>query len=119
APIWRSGLAPHRADRRLRAAMLTFAEDESERTLAAFWDAYVEGGRRGVRHALANPGAAWQAFRAMRALPRIDAAPTDSPGGRAVRRVLATRVTYGVPARLLGTAVLEIPPEPDSYLAGR
>jgi hypothetical protein len=99
--------------------MLTFAEDESERALAAFWDAYVEEGRRGVRHALAHPRESWAAFRAIRRLPRIKAAPTDSGAGRAVRQVLAARASYGVPGRLLGTAVLEVPRDPDDYLQGR
>lgn len=99
--------------------MLTFAEDESERALAAFWDDYVDEGRRGVRHAFARPRESWSAFRAIRRLPRIEAAPTTSDAGRAVRRVLAARASYGIPGRLLGTAVLEVPPDPDDYLLGR
>jgi hypothetical protein len=99
--------------------MLTFGDDESERVLAAFWDGYVDEGRRGLRHALAHAGASWSAFRAVRRLPRLEAAPTGSAGGRAVRRVLASRASYGIPARLLGTAALEVPADPDDYLAGR
>jgi hypothetical protein len=99
--------------------MLTFGDDESEHALAAFWDAYVDEGRRGIRHVLAHPRESWAAFRAVRRLPTIGAAPTGSDAGRAVREVLATRASYGVPSRLLGTAVLEIAPEWDQYLAGR
>jgi hypothetical protein len=99
--------------------MLTFAEDESEKRLAAFWAAYVEAGRPGVRHLLENRKETWAALWAVRGLSRIEAAPTDSPGGQAVRRVLATRASYGVPGRLLGTAVLEVPRDPDDYLVGR
>jgi hypothetical protein len=36
-----------------------------------------------------------------------------------VRQVLAARASYGVPGRLLGTAVLEVPENPDDYLLGR
>ena len=65
------------------------------------------------------PPRSWAALRAARRLPVLDASPSDSPGGRAVRRVLASRATYGVPGRLLGTAVLEVPADPDDYLVGR
>ena len=45
-------------------------DDESEHALAGFWDAYVDGGRRGVRHALDHRREAWQALRAVRRLVR-------------------------------------------------
>lgn len=99
--------------------MLTFVDDEAERSLAGFWATYVDEGRRGARHAVVHWRASWSALRALRQLPCIAAAPSESPGGRAVRRVLAARVTYGVPARLLGTAVLEVPADPVDYLRGR
>src|SRR3954451_4133373 len=99
--------------------MLTFAEDESERRLAAFWTAYVDAGRPGVRHALSHRRASWEAVKAVRRLPRIDAAPTDAAGGRAVRGVLAARASYGIPGRLLGTAVLEVPEEGGDFLLSR
>lgn len=91
----------------------------SEQALAAYWTAYVDGGRRFVRHVVSTWPASWHALRAVRRLPVIEAAPTDSPGGRAVREVLAARASYGVPGRLLGTAVLEVPEDPDDYLVGR
>jgi len=99
--------------------MLTFAHDDSEQRLAAYWDEYVEDGRRGPRHVLAHVRQSWQAWSAIRRLPVLDANPSDSPGGRAVRSVLEARASYGVPGRLLGTAVLEVPPVPDDYLEGR
>jgi hypothetical protein len=99
--------------------MITFGTDESERSLAAFWDAYVDAGRPGAAYAARRPRETLAALRAVRGLPRLDAAPSDSPGGRAVRGVLDARVSYGVPARLLGTAVLQVPPDPDAYTAGR
>ncbi|QIG44258.1 hypothetical protein G5V58_17090 [Nocardioides anomalus] len=99
--------------------MITFGTDEHERSLAAFWDAYVDAGRPGARYAVRHRRAVRDAVRAVRGLPALDAAPTDAPGGRAVRRVLDARVSYGVPARLLGTAVLEVPADPEDYTTGR
>ncbi len=99
--------------------MLTFGDEDSENRLAAYWDEYVEAGRRGVRHGLSRPRESWQAWSAVRRLPVIEARPSDMPGGRAVRGVLDTRASYGVPGRLLGTAVLEVPLEPADYLLGR
>lgn len=99
--------------------MLMFAHDDSEQRLAAYWDEYVNAGRRGPRHVLAHACKSWQAWTAIRRLPVLEASPSDAPGGRAVRGVLVTRASYGVPARLLGTAVLEVPRAPDDYLHGR
>lgn len=99
--------------------MLTFSDDQAERDLAGFWDAYADAGRPGIRYAVQHPRATWDAVRAVRGLPRLDASPSGSPGGREVRDVLATRVSYGVPARLLGTAVLEVPADPAAYTQGR
>jgi hypothetical protein len=99
--------------------MHTLADDDAERGLAAFWDGYVEGGRRGVRHLLGNGRDTWRAVRAVRGLPAVEARPSDTAGGREVRRILAARASYGVPARLLGTAILAIPADPDDYLLGR
>jgi len=93
--------------------------DDSEPLLAAYWDGYVADGRRGARYVLSHRPESWAAFRAVRRLPVLVASPSGSPGGRAVRSVLATRATYGVPGRLLGTAVLEVPADPGDYLEGR
>jgi hypothetical protein len=105
--------------RRRGPSLVDRTDQASERALAAYWTAYVDGGRRGARHIVSTWPATWHALRAIRRLPRIEAAPTDSPGGRAVRRVLATRASYGIPGRLLGTAVLEVPDDPAEYLIGR
>jgi len=99
--------------------MQTLVPEDSEPLLAAYWDGYVDGGRRGARHVLSHRRESWAAFRAARRLPVLVASPSESPGGRAVRSVLAARATYGVPGRLLGTAVLEVPVDPDDYLVGR
>jgi len=93
--------------------------DDSEQLLAEYWDGYVDGGRLGARYVLSHRRESWAAWRASRRLPVLVASPSDSPGGQAVRSVLATRATYGVPSRLLGTAVLEVPPDPADYLVGR
>lgn len=95
------------------------ADEDAERGLAAFWDGYVDGGRRGVRHLLGNGGDTWRAVQAVRGLPVVEARPTGTAGGRELRSVLAARASYGVPARLLGTAILAIPADPDDYLRGR
>lgn len=94
-------------------------DTESEKGLAAFWTAYVDAGRPGLRWALAHRREVRDAVRAIRALPVLEARPSDTPGGRAVCDVIATRVSYGVPARLLGTAVLEVPADPEEHLVGK
>jgi len=94
-------------------------DNAGEQALAAYWTAYVDDGRRGVRFILRNWSRSWAAFGAVRHLPVVEARPGATPGGRAVRRVLAARATYGVPARLLGTAVLEVPADAEHYLSGR
>ena len=99
--------------------MEKWADEDSERRLAAYWDGYVDAGRRGARHVLSHRRESWHAWQAARRLPVLVASPSDSPGGRAVRSVLASRASYGVPGRLLGTAVLEVPSEPEDYLVGR
>jgi hypothetical protein len=90
----------------------------SEQSLARYWADYVDGGR-GVHYLLAHRRESWAAMRAVRRLPAIVANPSDTPGGRAVRRILAARASYGVPGRLLGTAVLEVPETGADYLEGR
>jgi hypothetical protein len=90
-----------------------------EQALASYWTAYVDNGRRGARFILRNWSGSWAAWRAVRRLPVLEARASDTPGGRAVRQVLATRTSYAVPARLLGTAVLEVPADAEDYLAGR
>ncbi len=99
--------------------MLTPGDDDSERALAAFWTAYVDGGRAGAGYLLRNWRDTWAAMRAVRRLPVVAARPTNTAGGRAVRQVLAARASYGVPGRLLGSAVLVVPADPDDYLLGR
>jgi hypothetical protein len=94
-------------------------DDEAEAALAAFWTTYVDEGRPGLRFVLQHRREALAAFRTIRGLPVLEASPADTPGGRSVRRVLDTRASYGVPARLLGTAVLEVPADPDAYTEGR
>jgi hypothetical protein len=93
--------------------------DDAEQLLATFWSAYVDADRPGARFVLRHPRETWAAFLAIRALPVLTAQPADTPGGRAVRRVLATRASYGVPGRWLGTAVLEVPADGDSFTEGR
>ena len=105
--------------RRADPSLVDRTDATSEQELAAYWKDYVDGGRRGARHVLSHWSRSWAALRAVRRLPRLQAAPSDSPGGRAVRSVLASRASYGIPARLLGTAVLEVPADPESYLQGR
>ena len=105
--------------RRPGATLVDRTDPASEQELAAYWKDYVDGGRRGARHVLSQWRRSWAALRAVRRLPRLQATPSDSPGGRAVRAVLAARASYGIPGRLLGTAVLEVPPDPETYLRGR
>lgn len=94
-------------------------DTESEKGLAAFWTAYVDAGRPGLRWALAHAREVGEAVRAIRALPVVTASPGDTRAGRAVSEVVARRVSYGVAARLLGTAVLEVPADPEQHLVGK
>ena len=104
--------------RRRGLSLADRTDPASEQSLAAFWTAYVDGGRR-ARFLLANTRETWAAMRAVRRLPVVEASPSDTPSGRAVRRIVATRASYGVPGRLLGTAVLEVPEDGAEYLLGR
>jgi hypothetical protein len=112
-------LTPDQSARRSGPSLADRTDQASEQALAAFWTAYVDEGRGGAPFILRNWPRSWAAFRAVRRLPLIEARPSDTPGGRAVRRVLASRASYGVPGRLLGTAVLEVPEDGDHYLLGR
>jgi hypothetical protein len=112
-------LTPDQSARRAAPSLADRTDTESEQALAAYWTAYVDAGRSGAPFILRNWASSWAAFRAVRRLPVIEARPSESPGGRAVRQVVAGRAAYGVPARLLGTAVLEVPEDGDHYLLGR
>jgi hypothetical protein len=93
-------------------------DTKSEQTLASFWTAYVDNGRT-PRFLLRNPSRSWSAARTIRRLPVVHARPGGAPGWEAVRRVLSARASYGLPARLLGTAVLEVPEDSTDFLVGR
>lgn len=96
--------------------MSTVASDDH---LVEFWTAYEDEGRRGVWHLVRHPVLAWRAFRTVRALPTIDAHPSDSTAGRAIAAMIDARGPLGLPARMLGSAALEIPDDPEDYLQGR
>jgi len=56
----------------------------------------------------------------IRGLPVIEASTSSSTsGGRDLAAVLRGRGPLGLPARWFGTAVLEVPKDPDDYLLGR
>ena len=112
-------LTPDQSALRRGPSLAERTDQGAEQALADYWTAYVDGGRGGAPFILRNLSRSWAAFRAVRGLPVIEARPSDTPGGRAVRRVLAGRASYGVPARVLGTAVLEVPEDGDDYVVGR
>ncbi len=112
-------LTPDQSAHRPGPSLADRTDEESEQALAAFWMAYVDAGRGGLPFIVRNWRRSWAALSAVRRLPVIEARPSDTPGGRAVRRVLAGRASYGVPGRLLGTAVLEVPENGDHYVLGR
>ncbi|MBJ7357677.1 hypothetical protein [Nocardioides sp.] len=93
--------------------------DTSEPDLAEFWTSYVDGRRRGAAFAVRHPVRVWRAFRATRRLTVIEAKPTTSPEGTAIRATLETRGPLAAPARLLGTAVLAVPADPAEHVGGR
>lgn len=93
-----------------------------ERTVSphdAFWGAYADAGRPGPVFALRRPVDLWRAIRAVRDLPQVSVSPSDTPGGRAVRRALEVRIVLGLRGRWLGTAALGIPADPAEYVVGR
>ena len=92
--------------------------DPDER-LTHYWNDYVDAGRPGLRWVLAHARRSLDAARAVRGLPRVEADPADTPGGRAVREVLEDTADPGIPARVLGTAALAVPADPADYLQGR
>jgi hypothetical protein len=92
--------------------------DPSERELAAFWTAYVESPWRGPRYLLRHPVLMLRAVRATMRLPVVEARPSDRPGGRAIRATLDVRGPLGAPARMLGSAMLEVPADPRDHLVG-
>jgi hypothetical protein len=102
-----------------RPSRATRTSEEAEAALAAYWSLYVDADRPGARFVLTHWRASLDALAAIRSLPVLTARPRDTPGGRSVRRVLDTRASYGVPARLLGSAVLEVPEDGDSFTEGR
>jgi hypothetical protein len=93
--------------------------DASEPDLAEFWTSYVDGRQRGAAFALRHPVRVWRAFRATRGLQTIEADPSESPEGAAIRGTLSARGPLAAPARLLGMAVLTVPADPADYLEGR
>lgn len=93
--------------------------DTSEPDLAAFWTSYTDGRQRGVPFAVRHPVRVWRAFLGTQRLPVIEAAPSESPAGKAIRTTLSVRGPLAAPARLLGTAVLAVPADPAEHLTGR
>jgi hypothetical protein len=112
-------LTHDQSGRRRGPSLADRTDSASEQALAAYWTAYVDAGRSGAPFILRNWPRSWAAFRSVRRLPVVEARPSATPGGRAVHRVLATRASYGVPGRLLGTAILEVPEDGDEYVLGR
>lgn len=92
--------------------------DTSEPELAAFWTSYVDSPWRGPRYLLRHPVRLWRAFRASLRLPVVEACPSNQPGGRAIRATLDLRGPLGAPARVLGTAVLRVPDDPQDHVTG-
>ncbi|WP_205471305.1 hypothetical protein [Nocardioides sp. SYSU D00038] len=93
--------------------------DAAEKRVAAFWTDYADSGRGRLRFAVTRPGRVREFLRARRALPQLEASPSDTPGGRAVARVLGDRGLVGVDLGWTGPAVLDLPDDPATYLLGR
>ena len=111
-------LTHDQSGRRRGPSLADRTDSASEQALAAYWTATVDAGRGGAPFILRN----WPSRgprSAVRRLPVVEARPSATPGGRAVHRVLATRESYGVPGRLLGTAILEVPEDGVEYVLGR
>jgi len=91
----------------------------AERQFADFWTAYVDSGHRGVGFLVRHPLRLTRMVRGMSNLPVVEVAPSDTDEGRAVRDVLVRPGPLRMPSRWFGTAVLEVPQDPDAYLMGR
>ena len=91
----------------------------ADRQLAEFWNGYVDSGHRRLHYLWRHPWRSVEMIRSVFALRVVDAEPSDTPGGRAMRDVLSSRGPLGLPARWFGSAVLDVPKDPDDYLLGR
>lgn len=92
--------------------------DRSEPALAEFWTSYADGEHRGAAFVLRHPVRLLQAVRSVRHLTVIKANPSSTPGGRAVLATLSYPGPLGLPARLMGTAVLAVPADPEEHVTG-
>ncbi len=91
----------------------------AELALAAFWSLYTATRHRPVLFVLRHPWRCLGALRDLRKLPVLEAAPSSSPEGQAVRATLTADGFLGTPLAWNGPAVLEIPSEPGAYRVGR
>lgn len=107
----------------LRSALEARSTPESvadaERRLADFWTSYVDSGHRGVAYIWRHPVALLRMLWSIRELPVMEAPTSSTAGGRDLESVLTGRGPLGLPARWFGTAVLDVPKDPDDYLLGR
>ena len=92
---------------------------DADQELADFWTSYVDSGYRGLDFIWRHPLPSARMIRNIFRLPVVQAVPSQSSGGRAVRRVLSDRGPMGLPSRWFGTAVLELPKDPNDYVLGR
>lgn len=92
---------------------------QADRALAAFWNAYVDAGRGGIRYVLRNPIDVLCAVLDLQDLPVLRTArPSVRAGGRAVREVLKIAGPLATPARWWGTAALAIPDDASTFTSG-
>lgn len=92
-------------------------KSDADRTLAEFWRSYVEADRGGLGYVVRNPLMALRALRAIQRLPVVHPAQrADTPGGRAIWRILHQKGPLGSPARWWGFTVLPINGDPADSL---
>jgi len=92
---------------------------DAESRLADFWTSYVDSGHRGVAYIWRHPVPLLRMLWSTRELPVMEATTSQTAGGRDLESVLTGRGPLGLPARWFGTAVLDVPKDPDDYLQGR
>lgn len=84
-------------------------KSKTDRMLADYWRHYVDSGRGGALFVARNLGYSLRALRGIQKLPRIfPPQPSDSPGGRAVERVITQKGPLGLPARWWGFVGLPV-----------
>lgn len=114
---WTSKLGELRGKSREDSPALT--TEEREALVAAYFEGYVEAGNQRWRYALAHPVHSVRTFNHLMKLPQLEAALSDSVGGRAIAAGLGrSRPLIRTPVHS-AASVLTLPDTPEEYSLGK